>query len=92
MELFIVKIDYKNLTGFLTTKKLNYRQVRWAEILIEYYFKIEYIKGIDNGSKFNLPSDLVPLMGPRRLIPMVKPQYTLRKPHFWVNKKPPRET
>ena len=23
MELFIIKTDYKNLTGFLTTKKLN---------------------------------------------------------------------
>ena len=34
--------------GFLTTKKLNRRQVRWAEMLAEYYFKIEYIKGIDN--------------------------------------------
>ena len=27
-ELFIIKIDYKNLTGFLTTKKLNCRQVK----------------------------------------------------------------
>ena len=27
-ELFIIKTDYKNLTGFLTTKELNYRQVR----------------------------------------------------------------
>ena len=34
--------------GFLTTKKLNQKQVRWAEILAEYYFKIEYVKGIDN--------------------------------------------
>ena len=34
--------------GFLTTKKLNQRQVRWAEILIEYYFEIKYIKGINN--------------------------------------------
>ena len=25
IKLFIVKIDYKNLTGFLTTKKLNRR-------------------------------------------------------------------
>jgi hypothetical protein len=48
MELFVVKIDYKNLMGFLTTKKLNQRQVRWAEILAEYYFKIEYVKGTDN--------------------------------------------
>ena len=28
VELFIVKTDYKNLTGFLTTKELNHRQVR----------------------------------------------------------------
>jgi hypothetical protein len=48
MELFIIKIDYKNLTGFLTTKELNQRQVRWAKILAEYHFKIKYIKGIDN--------------------------------------------
>jgi hypothetical protein len=41
-------MDYKNLTGFLTTKELNQKQVRWAEILAEYYFKIEYVKGIDN--------------------------------------------
>ena len=47
-ELFIVKTDYKNLMGFLTTKELNQRQVRWAEILVEYYFKIKYIKGTDN--------------------------------------------
>jgi len=43
-------------------------------------------------SRFNLPSDLVPLMGPRRPIPIVKTQYLLKKTHFWVNKKPPRET
>jgi hypothetical protein len=41
-------MDYKNLTGFLTIKELNWRQVRWAEILTEYYFKIKYIKGTDN--------------------------------------------
>ena len=48
IKLFIIKTDYKNLIEFLTTKKLNQRQVKWAEILIEYYFKIEYIKGTDN--------------------------------------------
>ena len=47
-ELFIVKTDYKNLIRFLTTKELNYRQVKWVKILVEYYFKIEYIKGINN--------------------------------------------
>jgi hypothetical protein len=34
--------------GFLTIKELNQRQIRWAEILAEYYFKIKYIKGTDN--------------------------------------------
>jgi len=48
MELFIVKIDYKNLTGFLTTKELNQQQVKWAEMLVEYYFEIKHIKGTDN--------------------------------------------
>ena len=44
----MVKTDYKNLTGFLIIKELNRRQVRWAEMLIEYYFKIQHTKGIDN--------------------------------------------
>ena len=48
MELFKVIIDYKNLVGFLTTKELNHRQVRQAEKLIEYYFKIKYTKGTKN--------------------------------------------
>ena len=47
-ELFIIKMDYKNLTGFLTTKELNQKQVRQAKILTEYYFKIKHVKGIDN--------------------------------------------
>jgi hypothetical protein len=34
--------------GFLITKKLNQKQVRWAEILAEYYFEIKYVKGTDN--------------------------------------------
>jgi hypothetical protein len=41
-------MDYKNLIRFLTIKELNQKQVKWAEILIKYYFKIEYIKGINN--------------------------------------------
>jgi hypothetical protein len=47
-ELFIIKTDHKNLTGFLTTKELNQKQIRWAEILTEYHFKIKHIKGTDN--------------------------------------------
>ena len=34
--------------SFLITKELNQKQVKWAEILTEYYFKIKHIKGIDN--------------------------------------------
>ena len=41
-------MDYKNLTGFLITKELNQRQVRQVEMLIEYYFKIQYTKDIEN--------------------------------------------
>ena len=48
IELFRVITDYKNLVRFLTTKELNKRQVRWAEELKKYYFKIKYIKGTEN--------------------------------------------
>ena len=41
-------MDYKNLTGFLIIKELNYKQVRQAEMLTEYYFKIWYTKGTKN--------------------------------------------
>ena len=41
-------MDYKNLMGFLIIKELNYRQVRQVEMLIEYYFKIQYTKGTKN--------------------------------------------
>ena len=44
----MVKTDHKNFTSFLTTKKLNWKQVKWAEMLTEYYFKIEHVKGLDN--------------------------------------------
>jgi len=47
-EPFMVKIDYKNLTSFLTTKELNQKQVKWTEIFAEYHFKIEHVKGLDN--------------------------------------------
>ena len=44
----MVKTDYKNFIGFLIIKELNQRQVRQAEMLIEYHFKIQHIKGTDN--------------------------------------------
>jgi len=44
----IVKSDHKNLQYFMTTKKLNGRQARWAEVLAEYDFTIQHCKGKDN--------------------------------------------
>ena len=41
--------DHKNLLTFTTTKVLNRRQVRWAEELASYKFKIYYRKGSENG-------------------------------------------
>ena len=45
---------------FLITKELNQKQVKQAEILTEYYFKIKYIKGIDNikANTFNKKAEL----------------------------------
>jgi len=42
--------DHKNLTSFTTTKQLNRRQVRWAELLASYNFKIVHCKGTENGA------------------------------------------
>jgi hypothetical protein len=40
--------DHKNLTYWTTTKELNRRQVRWAETLVAYDFKINHIRGKEN--------------------------------------------
>ena len=45
----VVYSDHKNLSYFTTTKKLNRRQVRWAELLASYHFQIHYRKGSENG-------------------------------------------
>lgn len=44
---FKVITDHKNLTYFTTTRRLNERQVRWAEELSQYNFWIEYRPGKD---------------------------------------------
>jgi hypothetical protein len=41
--------NHQNLIYFLITKKLNRRQVRWAELILSYNFKIYYHKGSENG-------------------------------------------
>ena len=45
----VVYSDHKNLSYFMTTKKLNRQQVRWAELLASYNFQIHYQKGSKNG-------------------------------------------
>ena len=43
-----VYTDHKNLIYFTTIKVLNGRQVRWAESLADYNFRIYYKKGFEN--------------------------------------------
>ena len=40
--------DHKALEYFMTTKQLNSRQARWAEVLADYSFMIMYRPGKDN--------------------------------------------
>jgi len=47
-EQIVVYTDHKNLEYFNTTKLLNRRQARWAEILSEFNFKIIYHPGERN--------------------------------------------
>ena len=49
----IVLIDHNNLRYFMITTSLNWRQVKWALILVEYNFKIKYcIKSINSANAF----------------------------------------
>jgi len=41
--------DHQNLQNFLTTKVWNQRQIRWAQRLVDYYFKIVYHQGKRGG-------------------------------------------
>ena len=44
----MVYSDHKNLSYFTTTKKLNRRQVKWAELLASYNFQIHYWNESEN--------------------------------------------
>ncbi|EED14713.1 retrotransposon polyprotein, putative [Talaromyces stipitatus ATCC 10500] len=44
----IVKSDHHNLKYFTMTKELTGRQIRWAEYLSRFKFRIEHIKGKEN--------------------------------------------
>jgi len=44
-----VYTNYQNLQNFLTTKVWNQRQIRWAQRLADYHFKIVYCPGKRGG-------------------------------------------
>lgn len=44
----IVLTDHEALQAFMTTKLLNRRQMRWAEVLAAYNFTIQWRRGKDN--------------------------------------------
>ena len=46
----IVLSDHAALQSFMTTKSLQGRQIRWAEYLAAFNFKIYYRKGKDNAA------------------------------------------
>jgi len=47
-ERFDIYTDHRALEYFMTTKKLNARQARWAEFLSRFYFLIRYRPGREN--------------------------------------------
>ena len=42
---FVVLSDHQNLKPFMTKKRLTERQVRWAEFLSQFDFKLDYRPG-----------------------------------------------
>jgi len=59
-EEIVVFTHHKNLEYFNTTKLLNRRQARWAEILSQFNFKIVYCPGEKNGKPDALSHRLDP--------------------------------
>ena len=46
----LVLTDHNNLCRFMDTKSLSSRQVRWAQELSRYHFRIDYRQGKSNGA------------------------------------------
>ena len=58
---FLILTDHKNLEYFMTTRKLNERQVRWSLVLARYNFTLQYRPGKLGGLPDSLtrrPQDL----------------------------------
>ena len=47
---FLALTDHNNFRRFMDTKSLSSRQVRWAQELSRYHFRIDYRKGKANGA------------------------------------------
>lgn len=72
-----VYCDHKNLTFFASKRILKQRHARWAEILSEYDFTLEYLPGQQNAAADALSrrSDLAPKKGDGSTIENKKHQY-----------------
>ena len=46
----LILTDHNNLRRFMDTKSLSSRQVRWAQELSRYHFRIDYCQGKANGA------------------------------------------
>ena len=55
----IIFMNHKNLLSFIKTKKLNWWQIKWSELLEQYKFTIQYIskKNNDRADALNRRSD-----------------------------------
>ena len=47
---FLVFTDHNNFRRFMDTKSLSFRQVRWAQELFRYHFRIDYCQGKANAA------------------------------------------
>src|SRR5437868_1856585 len=56
--------DHKNLVPFMTTKKLNERQIRWSKTLSQYDIKLEYRPGKEGGKPDALTQRSMDKLGP----------------------------
>lgn len=92
---FIILTDHKNLEKFMVKRELNERQMRWAQILAKFNFKLGYRPGSESvvpdaltRRDQDLPKDI---QDPR----IVERTRTLLPPKLWINvledKTPARE-
>ena len=62
-QLITVLSDHKNLQYFITTPRLSPRQARWAQLLADYHFVIDFRRGKDH-TKADALSRSLPFPGP----------------------------